>query len=128
MKATRILVLDDDKTIRESLAAYFEDMGYEVWTAEKAEAALARMVRDEVDAAIVDIRLPGMNGDAFIRAAYENWPDMVFLVYTGSPTFQAPNDIRNFERVSEQIFAKPLLDLDLLHHEIQEMLEKKERR
>lgn len=123
MKTIRVLVLDDDKTVRESLTAYLEDIGYEVWAAVDAESALARLARDPVDAAIVDIRLPGMNGEKFIRAAHEHWSQMVFLVYTGSPTFQTPDDIGGFERVSEQVFVKPLQDMGLLHLEIQQMLQ-----
>ncbi|OQY26571.1 MAG: hypothetical protein B6I38_11155 [Anaerolineaceae bacterium 4572_5.1] len=125
MKTIRVLVLDDDKTVRESLTAYLEDMGYEAWAMVDAESALAHLARVPADAAIVDIRLPGMNGEEFIRAAHEHWPQMVFLVYTGSPTFQSPTDIRGFKRVSKQIFVKPLSDMNLLHLEIQQMVKKR---
>ena len=126
MKPLQVLVLDDEKTVRESLTAYFEDMGYVVWAAENAESAIDHLTRNPVDAAIVDIRLPGMNGEEFIRIAHEHWPQMIFLVYTGSPTFKTPNDIGEFERVSEQIFVKPLLDMNLLHLKIQQMLKNEE--
>jgi two-component system response regulator AtoC len=57
----RILVVDDDEALRESLALLLAAEGYEVLTAGDAEAALARL-DEPVDVVLCDVRMPGMDG------------------------------------------------------------------
>ena len=58
----RILVVDDESIVRDSLDGWFSDDGYEVGTASDAKQALA-MIRDAVwDIILLDIKMPGMDG------------------------------------------------------------------
>lgn len=61
-----ILVVDDETPVRISLAAYLEDEGFEVRVADSAERALESVSADPPDVAVVDLRLPGMDGASFI--------------------------------------------------------------
>ena len=88
--AIRVLVLDDEKSVRSNLRAFFEDEGFEALLCSSGEEALDLMSRFQVDVAVVDIRLPGMNGHEFMLKAHEVQPGLKFLVYTGSPDYDLP--------------------------------------
>lgn len=120
-----ILILDDDDSIRESLSAYFEDEGFRTVEAESAEEAVALLKMTTADAAIVDLRLPGMNGEAFIRHTYERCPEMVYLIYTGSPEYKLADDVAQLPGVSRTVFLKPVEKIDVLVQEIRRLLSKK---
>jgi CheY-like chemotaxis protein len=57
-----LLIIDDNESVRESLKHVFSRRGYEVVVADGGEAGLAIYARGGVDAALVDINMPGMNG------------------------------------------------------------------
>jgi CheY-like chemotaxis protein len=112
-----ILVLDDEPIVRQSLVDYFEDRSWDPLEADSGEAALLLLENGQPDAAIVDIRLPGMDGNEFIRNACQRYPHMVFLICTGSPEFAVPQDLKAQPNVSNEIFRKPVDDLARLENE-----------
>ena len=63
------LILDDEESIRQSIAAYMEDDGYIVFQAGSGEEALEIVKNNVIDEAVVDIRLPGMDGNTFMIEA-----------------------------------------------------------
>ncbi|UVK96815.1 sigma-54 dependent transcriptional regulator [Pseudomonas sp. B21-048] len=65
----RILIVDDDAAFRDSLAEVLQDLGHTVLQTETTEAGLHRLRTEDVDAAIVDLRLPGEDGLVFLRRA-----------------------------------------------------------
>ncbi|AOY95452.1 sigma-54-dependent Fis family transcriptional regulator [Cupriavidus sp. USMAA2-4] len=65
----KILIVDDDAAFRGSLAEMLQDLGHVVLQAEATDAGLHRLRTENVDAAIVDLRLPGEDGLAFLRRA-----------------------------------------------------------
>jgi len=75
-------------------------------------------------AALVDIRLPGMDGNDFIRKACLLRPRMVFVICTGSPEYLVPPDLSGLSRVSSQLFKKPVTGLGDLENEILGLMEK----
>lgn len=117
-----ILVLDDDVHVRESLAISLEDELFNVYEATSSEDALNLLSGVAVDLVVVDLRLPGMNGTDFISAASARWPDMKFIIYTGSPEFNIPVDLSLMHNVSNSVFLKPLPSSDVLVAEIRRML------
>ena len=79
----RILVVDDEESIRRNLCIYLEDEEFEVSAAESGEEALEMLTHSSFEAAIVDIRLPGMDGNTFIERAHKLDMELGFLVFTG---------------------------------------------
>jgi CheY-like chemotaxis protein len=67
----RLLIVDDELHMRESLARWFLEDGYEVETAGDAKAALALLGRQTFDAIITDIRMPGMDGLELLKQIKE---------------------------------------------------------
>ncbi len=110
----RFLILDDELSIRQSIAAYMEDEGHVVHTAETSEDALNIIRQQPIDGVVVDIRLPGEDGNAFMVKAGKLQPGIRFVVHTGSADYAPPAPIRALGVTPERIIIKPAPDLDLL--------------
>ena len=110
-----VLVLDDETVVRESLVDYFEDCGWRVIPAVSGEAALELLERESPDGALVDMRLPGMSGDVFIREAHRLRPSLAFIIVTGSPELCRSGGGRTYAATLPatfgRIFEKPIVDL-----------------
>ncbi len=106
-----VLILDDEKFVRQSFADFFEDRLWHTLQAESAEQALDILETASPHAAIVDVRLPGMNGDAFIRRAFNKKPKMIFTVCTGSTDYILPEDLSILPTVCSDVFFKPVSNM-----------------
>ena len=69
MKKVKILVVDDETIVRESLAEWLKDAGHEVFTAEDGHRALEVVKREEPGIMIADLVMPGMDGIELMRRA-----------------------------------------------------------
>jgi DNA-binding NtrC family response regulator len=125
LPACRILVVDDEVSIRRSLRAYLEDEGFAVIDVGSGEEGLAKLIDNLPDAAIVDIRLPGMDGNAFIEQAHRLHPAMAFLIYTGSAGYDPPPAIQAIGIRKEHVFKKPQNDLAMLATALRRLLERR---
>jgi len=110
----QFLILDDEESIRQSIAAFMEDEGYNVFQAETSEDALEIVKNNHIDQAVVDIRLPGVDGNTFMVEAAKINPDMKFVVHTGSADYIPPAAVRALGVTSENVLIKPALDLTIL--------------
>jgi CheY-like chemotaxis protein len=110
----RILVVDDEESIRRSLRAYLEDEGVDVVATGSGEEALETLSHSHADAAIVDIRLPGMDGNTFIERAHDLRPEMTFVIYTGSVDYKVPGRLQAAGLNDQHVFKKPLSDMSVL--------------
>ncbi|CAH2605918.1 Histidine kinase (plasmid) [Rhodovastum atsumiense] len=82
--ATRVLLVDDEEMVRETLAVGLEDAGLAVLLAQSGAEALALLDAGEpVDVLVTDLSMPGMDGAELIRHAQERRPDLPALVLTG---------------------------------------------
>lgn len=111
MPETRLLIVDDEAPLRATLRDAFEDMGFNVLTATSAEDALEMLLREEVDACTVDIRLPGISGNEFIHRAHTMRPALKFVIYTGSWNYEVPPELTTCGVREEHVFRKPCLDI-----------------
>ena len=107
----RVLIVDDEDSIRTSLSAYLEDYDFEVSSASSAEEALALMEHIPFHVGIIDLRLPGMSGDAFIFMAHNIAPLMRFIIHTGSSNYSVTEELKRIGIGADQLFLKPLDDL-----------------
>lgn len=117
-----LLIVDDEFYIRQSFIDYFEDQEWQVFSAESGESALDLLQSQPCPAAIVDIRMVGMDGETFIRKAYEKYPKMIFLICTGSPEYEASEDLRQLPCVANRVFSKPISDIGKLEKVISDLL------
>lgn len=87
MKRT-ILVVDDEKNIREGLVAALELDGYEGLQAENAESAWKIITDEPVDMVITDLKMPGMGGSELLKKIYSTYPTIPVVVLTGHGTIE----------------------------------------
>lgn len=118
-----ILILDDDVAVRESFTDYFEDNLWEVIQAGSGEEALKILEDTNVDAAIVDVRLSGMDGNEFIRTMCSQRQDVAFVICTGSPEYLVPKDLINETCVASNLMKKPVSDLAELETRVNETIQ-----
>lgn len=80
--AQRLLIVDDETTLCDSLRRVFERDGYEVATAGEAEAGLKLFEGGTFDLVLSDILLPGMSGIEFLEAIKKQAPEQIVIVMT----------------------------------------------
>ncbi len=79
----RLLIVDDELSVRDSLGKWFREEGYEVATAENANRALTRLAEHPWDVALLDIKMPGTDGIELQRRIHEADPDIAVIMMTG---------------------------------------------
>ena len=79
----KLLIVDDELSVRDSLGKWFREEGYEVGTAESASDALTRMAENKWDLALVDIKMRGTDGIELQRRLHELDPDLLVIIMTG---------------------------------------------
>src|SRR5213075_903398 len=104
MDATRVLIVDDDATIREMLADYLGDHGYEVAQAASGEAMRAEMERARPAVVLLDIGLPGEDGLTLARFLRERYEVGIIMV-TGAA--DVVDRVAGLEVGADDYIAKP---------------------
>lgn len=122
MGQRRVLIVDDEASIRESLAEFLRDFGMTVETAVNGEEALELLEQENFEVLVADLRLPGMTGDAMIPKAHQRQADLKFLIHTGSIDYRLSNELLALGLSPEQVLLKPLPDLMTLVDKIETLL------
>ena len=121
---TKLLVVDDEEMIRVNLECFLEDEGYEVISADSGEGALD-LLKSEDSApklGVIDMRLPGIDGNETIMGAHQIWPDMLFIIHTGSSEYSLPDELVDIGLTKENILLKPLPDMQTMLETIEKIL------
>lgn len=119
----RILVIDDEKNIREGLQMALEDDGYEVLTAADGTAGLQKALSDVVDLIITDLRMPGIGGQELLRRVTSETPGVPVIVLTGHGTVETAVEAM---RMGAYDFLTKPLDLDRLSLLVKRALQNRE--
>ena len=83
-----VLIVDDERNIRDSLGAVLRDEGFDVVFSESAEDAISEISKDEIDAVLLDVWLPGMDGIAALREIKKTSPSLPVIMITGHGTVE----------------------------------------
>ncbi len=78
----RIMIVDDELIVRESLLTWFEQYGHEVDTAASGLEALEKIGQKSFHVMFVDIKMPGMDGLELLERVKENCPDIMVVIIT----------------------------------------------
>ncbi len=118
-----ILVVDDETAIRDSLSAYLEDRGCEVYSASSGEEALEIFEKQcNIEICSIDMRLPGMDGNTLILKSHELRPETVYMIYTGSTDYQLPQSLLDIGVNNENVFHKPMDNLLIIENAIRSLI------
>ncbi len=108
-----ILVVDDETIVRESLGAWFREEGHDVDLAESGPAALKRVAERRYDLALVDVKMPGMDGLELQARLTEVAPDLTVIVMTAYASVQTA--VQALKAGAYDYIVKPF-DPDELSH------------
>jgi DNA-binding NtrC family response regulator len=102
----RVLVVDDDEGIRKALTAVLEEEGYIVDTAQSGNEAIEKCSANYYNLALIDIRLPDMEGTRLLNAVRQDTPPMVKIIVTGYPSLS--NAVEAVNKGADAYLLKPL--------------------
>jgi len=122
-ETARILIIDDDENIRKVLATILEEEGYIVETAETGKMAIEKTRRKTYNLALIDIRLPDMEGIELLTRMRPTTPKMQKIIVTGFPTMQ--NAVGAVNRGADGYILKPF-NVEKVLKIIEEQLKKQE--
>ncbi|MFZ5561088.1 MAG: SpoIIE family protein phosphatase [Pseudomonadota bacterium] len=117
-----ILVIDDEPIVRESLAVYLSDSGFQVDTAKNGDEGLALFRNKRPDLVICDLRMPLFDGLDVLKAMNAESPETPVIVVSGQGSM---NDVVTALRngAVDYLF-KPLIELEVLEHSVRRALER----
>ena len=108
-----LLIVDDEKALREAVAERLADQGFVVERAASGEEAIERIADFAFDVLITDLKLPGIDGRQVLEAALERYPDIVAIVITGYGTVKDAVDA--IKQGAADFITKPFQFDALLH-------------
>ena len=108
----RILIVDDDESVRKTFSIILEANGYVVDTAESGKEAIEKSNKAFYNVALIDIRLPDMEGTKLLTAMKDTMPKMVKIIVTGYPALK--NAVEAVNNGANAYVLKPPNMKDLL--------------
>src|SRR6185369_14751391 len=118
----RILIVDDEAVVRESLANWFRDEGYRVDVAESGTKALGMLAHANWDVFLIDIRMPGIDGLELQRKLKEAQRDATVIMMTAYASVETA--VEGMKQGAYDYIIKPF-DPDDLEHTIRNAVERK---
>lgn len=115
----KLLIVDDELSVRDSLGKWFREEGYEIGTAENASDALTRMAEGKWDVALLDIKMRGTDGIELQRRLHELDPDLIVIIMTGYASVETA--VTALKNGAYDYVSKPL-DPDEIAHLVKKAL------
>ncbi|QOY88561.1 sigma-54-dependent transcriptional regulator [Paludibaculum fermentans] len=113
MNSGKLLIVDDDIVVRDSLGKWFESEGFDVTIAPGAPAALEILSRERFDLALVDIKMPGVDGIELQARLKEIDQDMPVVIMTGYASVETA--VRALKNGAYDYITKPFDPDELVH-------------
>jgi PAS domain S-box-containing protein len=123
-KETTILVIEDEKPVRQSFRAHLEDSGFRVLEAENGEEGVRLHEKEAPSLVLVDLRMPVMDGYEVIHAIRATSPNTPVIVVSGANSIS--DAVEAIRMGAWDYVMKPVTDLDALLHSIRRNLERAE--
>jgi DNA-binding NtrC family response regulator len=111
IKNLKILLVDDDQWIRDSLRLFFEAEGCRLVTSETAEEGMKALEKVDYDVVISDYKLPGMNGLEFLRKVKEKQTNIYEILITAYANYEIETEAR--EIGVQDFIPKPFTSEDV---------------
>ena len=122
--SAKILIVDDEKDLSASIRDYITDeSSHKVFLAYSGEEGLEELEKVKPDLCIVDMRLPGMNGNDFIINANMRLSQCRFIIHTGSMDYQLPDQLIQIGITKDFLLNKPVPDMAIFIKKIQQLMQ-----
>ena len=104
----RVLIAEDEESVRRLLAVVLEEAGYTVHAVEDGMEALAEMKKRRFDAVVADYRMPRLDGEQFLLLSRLMWPQTPTVLLSAEHT-DLPVILKNIETFSDVLAEQGLL-------------------
>ena len=121
-KATRILAIEDDYSVRAGIVAFLADSGYETLEAESGDRGLAVFHQERPDAVVCDLRLPGMDGLDVLAVIAKTSPDTPIIMLSGANL--VGDAVQALQHGAWDFLSKPITDMSMLENAVVRALER----
>ena len=116
----KILTIDDESYIRQSIRTYLEDYEFTVFEAENGKKGIEVFDREHPDLVLLDLRMPEMDGLQVLEVLREKAPDIPLVVASGTGNISAV--VEALHLGAWDYILKPIEDLTVLYHSVQKCL------
>lgn len=117
----RLLVIDDDDAVRDSIAAYLQELDYQVELASTGQLGLELFEQNPPEVVLLDLKLPQISGLDVLKVLTQHPADVPVIVVSGSGIM---NDVVQALRYgASDYLVKPITDLEVLKHAISRGIE-----
>lgn len=89
---TKILVVDDEEVVRLSHIRTLASVHCDIEVVKNGEEALQVMAQRPADVVLLDLRMPGMDGMAVLKAIKQRWPETEVVIITGYPNIETAKE------------------------------------
>ncbi|MCP4162059.1 MAG: response regulator [Deltaproteobacteria bacterium] len=118
----KLLTIDDEEGLRQSIRDYFEDYDFEVYDAENGEKGIDLFRKILPDVVLIDLRMKGLNGLEVVRILHGEAPEIPLIVVSGTGIIE--DAIAAIREGAWDYVAKPIMDMLALSHTIERAFEK----
>lgn len=108
----KIIVIDDDKSILRTFTRILQKVGYEIDVAETGKEAIEKVEGRQYDLALVDIRLPDMDGTELLAKLKKQFQNTVKIMITGFPSLET--GVKALDEGADAYLVKPVKPQELL--------------
>lgn len=118
----KLLSIDDEKGICNSIASFFEDYEYDTFRAFNGEEGIDIIQKEKPDIIITDLMMPKVDGFEVVKYVTENFPNTPIIVVSGAGTI--PDVMKAMRIGAWDYITKPIEDLNLLKHTVENCLDR----
>lgn len=119
----RLLIIDDDSIVRQSLVTYLADSGFDVLEAGNGQQGLELFDAHMPDIVLTDLRMPGIDGLQVLRTIHGISPDTPVIVISGAGV--VADVVEALRLGASDYLIKPVVDIEMLVHAIDKSLERR---
>lgn len=121
-RSRKLLIIDDDTLVRQSIATYLEDSGFQVLEAASGAAGMQLVQEQLPELVITDLRMPDLDGLQVLQKLHEQKPDLPVIVISGAGVM---SDVVTALRLGARDYLiKPIIDMEVLVHSVRKALER----
>ena len=120
-RSRKLLIIDDDTLVRQSVATYLEDSGFEVIQVADGSSGVRAIAENLPDLVITDLRMPDLDGLQVLQQLHEQLPDLPVIVISGAGVM---SDVVTALRLGARDYLiKPIMDMEMLVHSVRKALD-----
>ncbi len=120
----KIIIVDDEELLRESLKDFLEDLDYLVNTAGSIKETIEIVENNKPDLIVVDMNLPDGNGGELIRKIADKYSEIKYIIHTGENPYIISEFLSEIGITAENIIYKPFKDLSEFVNKVESLLKK----